>query len=122
MIPSDCKASLALFKLYSIVMAAALWGKNWCKKRIIVNSDNAATTEIINRHKSRILFIMKFVRKLVWLQAEHYFIIRARVIPGSLNLICDSICHFQIDKFRRLAPHADILPTKCLPASDLMLV
>ena len=48
---------------------------------------------------------MKFVRKLVRLQAERNFIIRARVIPGFLNLICDSICRFQIDKFRRLAPH-----------------
>ena len=60
MIPGDCKASMALFELNPIVMAVALWGKYLHRKRIIVNCDNVGTTEIINHHKSKIPFIMKF--------------------------------------------------------------
>lgn len=121
MIPSSCKASMALFELYPVVMAAVLWGKYWCKKRIVVNCDNAATVEIINKRRSKIPFIMKFVRKLVWYQASNNFVIRANFIVGSTNLIADSLSRFQIDKFHRLAPSADPQPTKCLPASELML-
>ena len=120
-IPADCKASMTLFELYPVVMAVALWSKNWQRKRILVNCDNVSTTEIINQHRSKIPFIMKFVRKLVWLQLQFNFVIRARAIPGSSNLIADAISRFQIDKFRQLAQQADRLPTTCLPASDLML-
>ena len=118
---SACKESMTLFELYPIVMAAVLWGHLWCKKRIIINSDSALTTEIINKHKCKDPFIMRFVRKLVWLQAEHNFVIRARWAPKYIDIICDSICHFQMDRFRGLAPTADKRPTKCLPVSDLML-
>ena len=120
-IPADCKASMTLFERYRVVMAVALWSKNWQRKRILVNCDNVSTTEIINQHRSKIPFIMKFIRKLVWLQLQFNFVIRARAIPGSSNLIADAISRFQIDKFRQLAPQADRLPITCLPASDLVL-
>ena len=121
MIPNDCKASMALFELYPIVMAAVLWGQEWCKKRIVVKCDNESACEIINKGRSRIPFIMKFIRKLVWCEAKYNFTIHASFIPGCTNLIADSISRFQIEKFRRLAPQADLQPTPCLSASELML-
>ena len=121
MIPDDCKASMALFELYPIVMSAVLWGHEWCKKRIIVKCDNESACEIINKGRSRIPFIMKFMRKLVWCEAKFNFTIRASFIPGCTNLIVDSLSRFQMEKFRRLAPQADLQATPCLPASELML-
>ena len=121
MIPNDCKASMALFELYPIVMAAVLWGQEWCKKRIVVKCDNESACEIINKGRSRIPFIMKFIRKLVWCEAKYNFTIHASFSPGCTNLIADSISRFQIEKSRRLAPQADLQPTPCLPASELML-
>ena len=38
------KDDMCRFELYPIVMAAALWGSDWCRKRIIVNCINAMTT------------------------------------------------------------------------------
>ena len=63
-IPADCKASMVLFKLYPIVMSVILWGQEWCKKRIIVKCDNESACEIINKRRSYIPFIIKFIRKL----------------------------------------------------------
>ena len=83
MIPEDCKASMALYELYYIVMAVVLWGDKWCRKRILVNCDNEATVEIINKGRSKIPFIMKFVRKLVWFEAKHNFVIRAKHIRSA---------------------------------------
>ena len=117
------KDDMCRFELYPIVMAAALWGSEWCRKRIIVNCINATKTEIINRHRCKSHLTMKFVRKLVWLQAKHNFVIRARWKPDDIiNIICDSICQFQIDRFRCLVPRADNRPTECLPVSALMQI
>ena len=120
-VPDDAKSSMALFELYPIVVATVLWGPLWCRKRIIVNCDNAATVEIINKGRSKVPFIMKFVRKLIWLEAKYNFIIRAKFIPGISNSISDALSRFQLQKFRRLAPQANPLPTSCPPASELML-
>ena len=119
--PQSCKASMALFELYPIVTAAVLWGDLWRRKRIVVHCDNSASVEIIKKRRSKIPFIMKFVRKLVWHQAQNNFVIRAKHIGTSSNTIADSLSRFQITKFRQLAPLADPEPTTCLPASDLML-
>ena len=35
-IPADCKASMTLFQLYPVVMAVALWSKNWQRKRTVI--------------------------------------------------------------------------------------
>ena len=120
LVPADTKASMALFELYPIVLAAVLWGHMWSRKRIVVNCDNASVVDIINCGRSKIPFIMKFVRKLIWLEAQYSFVIRARHISGVSNSIADSLSRFQFQKFHRLAK-ADRLPVKCPPASDLML-
>ena len=95
LVPKSCKVSLALFELYPIVMAAVLWGNEWCRKRIVVNCNNSASVEIINKRRSKIPFIMKFVRKLVWHQAKHYFIIRAGT--SSRSRTNDMSTSFRVD-------------------------
>ena len=94
MVPEDSKSSMALFELYPIVMTAVLWGHLWCRRKIVVNCDNASAVEIISRGRSKIPFIMTFVRKLVWLEAKYGFVIRARHIPGVSNSISDSLSRF----------------------------
>lgn len=121
MIPDNTKASMALFELYPIVMATVLWGHSGGRKKIIVNCDNAATVDIINKGRSKVPFIMKFVRKLIWLEAKHNFLIRAKFIPEKTNCISDALSRFNLQKFQRLAPQADQTPTPCLLASELML-
>ncbi len=63
-ITSDVVASMALYELLPIVMAAVLFGSEWEKKRIVVNCDNAATVDIINKGRSKVPFIQKFVRQI----------------------------------------------------------
>ena len=121
LVPEDAKSSMALFELYPIVMAAVRWGHLWCRKRIVVNCENASDVDIINKGRSKISFIMKFVRKLIWLEAQYSFILLARHISGVSNLISDSLSSLQFQTFRRLAPQADQTTTRCHPVSELML-
>ena len=95
-----------------IVIAAVLWGDKWCKKRIFVNCDNEATVEIIlNKGRSKLPFIMKFVRKLVWFEERHNFVVRAKHIYSAKKSIADAISRSQILTARRVMPSR---PVNCL--------
>lgn len=122
--PDELKAgdtSMALFELYPIVMACVLWGHQWGQKRILFHCDNEATVEIITKGRSKVCSIMRLVRKLTFHAALHNFVLHAVHIPGKSNNIADAISRFQMSRFRRLAPQADILPVPCLPATSLMM-
>ena len=121
LVPDDTKASIALFELYPIVVATVLWGPLWCRRKIIVNCDNAATVETLNKGRSKLPFIMKFVRKLIWLEAKYNFVIEAKFIPRISNSISDALFRFKLQRFQHLAPQADQTPTSCPAASELML-
>ena len=115
--------SMAFCELYPIVMACVLWGHSWARKRILFHCDNLATVEIIKKGRSKIPSIMKLMRMLTLNSATHNFIIHAEHIKGVNNNIADSISRFQMNRFRTLAPYADIpvLPTKCLSPQEVLM-
>ena len=117
----DEQTSMAFFELYPIVMACVLWGHHWGRKRIVFNCDNLATVEIINKGRSKIPSIMKLMRKLTYHSAMHSFIIHSQHIRTETNCIADSLSRYQMLRFRALAPHANLRPTPCLPAAELMM-
>ncbi len=113
--------SSALFELYPLVVAALLWGKEWSATSIIIHCDNEATVHCINKGRSHSPTLMPLLRRLIWISACEQFIITAKHIPGSKNLIADSLSRFAFQKFRTLAPEADPLPTPVPPYSELIL-
>ncbi|KAI4799727.1 hypothetical protein KUCAC02_016695 [Chaenocephalus aceratus] len=107
----------ALHKLYPIIIAAILWGHEWSRKAILIHTDNSAVVEILNKGRSRSLAIMQFLRRLTLISAQHQFILKAAHIPGHENGIADSLSRFQFQKFRNLAPEADLHPIPVPPFS-----
>ncbi|XP_071948885.1 uncharacterized protein [Antedon mediterranea] len=115
------KTSMAFFELYPIVMACVLWGNNWSRKRIMFFCDNMATVEIVSKGRSRIPDIMKLMRKLTYHSAIHNYHICATHIAGKHNVIADALSRHQMQKFRRLVPTANALPTPCVHHSELLM-
>lgn len=112
--------SMAFRELYPIVVAALLWGTMWTGKRILFHCDNAAVVEIINKRRSSDLPISSLVRTLCFCAATNNFDIYSCHVPGTNNVIADSLSRFQFDRFRAAAPNADNEPTEVPPISSVI--
>jgi hypothetical protein len=111
--------SIAFQELYPIVAAALLWGDQWCRKKIVFLCDNQATVAIVKKGRSKSSLINKLMRRLVFTAAAENFVFTARYLKGRDNTIADALSRFNNQKFRRLAPQANLHP--CQLPSDVMM-
>ena len=112
--------SIAWQELFAFVVACHLWVNFFSNKRIQFFCDNESVVSIVNTKRSRIPKVMDLVRHLTLLTLGFNFCIRAEHIEGKRNDIADSLPHFQIDRFRELAPHANRDP--CLVPPELLKI
>ncbi len=112
-------ASMAFRELYPIVAAAVVWGEHWKCKQIIFLCDNEATVNILNKGRSKCLYIMKLMRNMTWLALKQNFTFKSRHIPGKSNIIADALSRFQMERFRNAAPTANQFPERCPTESEV---
>lgn len=112
--------SIAWQELFAFVVACHLWAHEFSNKRILVFCDNESVVSIVNTKRSRIPRVMDLVRHLTLLTLKFNFYIRAEHIEGKKNDIADSLSRFQMDRFRKLAPHAD--QSACPVPSALLMI
>ena len=82
----------------------------WAFKRVNFLSDNHSVVAILRSDTSRAPAIMSLVRYLSLLKARHSSSFTETPARGKSSPI--NPCHFQFQRFRRLAPHADSIPTQ----------
>nr|DAA01994.1 TPA_exp: polyprotein [Danio rerio] len=114
--------SSALFELYPLVAASILWGDEWSASSILVHCDNEAVVQCINKRRSHSPALMPLLRRLIWTSAKKQFIITAKHVPGFHNQIADSLSRFLFQKFRMLAPEADLHPHPVPPYSEMIFL
>lgn len=108
--------SMAFQELFPIVMASVVFGNLWARKRLCFQCDNSATVAIINSRRSKKKKIMELMRRLVINACVHSFTFKAVWVDTKSNGIGDALSRcatssFQMQRFRRLAPEADLTPT-----------
>ena len=111
-LPTQISQSIEYKELFPIVVEAYLWGPQWASKRVSFPSDNRSVVDILQSGTSSAPTIMSLVRYLPLLAARHSFSFTASPVRGKSNPIADSQSRFQFQRFRRLAPHADSIPTQ----------
>ena len=76
---------------FTIVLAACRWAPFWSGYRVIVKSDSQVAAAILNKGSSRCPMIMAWIRYLFWLKEYFSFSLFVEHIPGSINILADSV-------------------------------
>ena len=82
------------------------------------SGDNESVVAVLKSGTSRDKNLMVLLRNLTMLAIRHSFSFTASSVRGKANPIADAPSRFQFQRFRRLAPHADSIPSP-IPASLL---
>lgn len=98
--------SIAWQELFPIYLACAVWGPFWCNRHVRFSCGNQAVVSIINAKSSKIPRIMDLLRPITLFTLQHNFTLTAVHLAGLQNGVADSLSHFQMERFRELAPEA----------------
>jgi hypothetical protein len=109
---------ITILEYFPILVAVHIWGKHLVNKQVLFKSDNQAVVNIINSQTSKSEKVMVLVRAFTLQCLRCNIVFRAEHVPGTSNLIADSLSRLQMDKFRKLAPNANQYPT---PVPDQLL-
>jgi len=75
----------------AVVQSVDRWAPQWCNSDVVVHTDSSVTKAIVNRGRSKSPLINCMLRRLFWLSVKYNFSIRAIHIPGTVNVIPDTI-------------------------------
>ena len=94
--------NIAYLEMWAIIVACKVWGSTILKgKKLVVQCDNEAVVEIINRGRSRDIFLQAALQEIVYLAAVHQFELRCVHIMGALNRIPDMLSRWPMGGSRR---------------------
>ena len=108
---SWAKISIAAKEFFPIMLAIEMWGHLLANHKLIIQSDNTAIVEILNKQTSKDQFIMRFVRRYVLACLRNNILVKAKHIPGKLNVIADLLSRSKLQEARRAAPQLEALPS-----------
>ena len=112
---SIASSSIAAKEFFPIVVAAAIWGAEWCGSTVRFYCDNLAVVEVLNRQAARDPLICHHLRSLFYISARFDFNVVARHTPGVANVAADAISRNNLSLFRSQVPGASLLPTPVSP-------
>ena len=98
-------SNIAILELYPICLALHLWAELLSNQCLTINSDNMSVVCVLNSFTSKEHTMMILLRRLALLTMQHNILIRAKHIPGSLNVITDFLSRNQVQKAKDNAPY-----------------
>ena len=114
-------ASIQVKELIPVVLASAMFGKEWAQKTVLFRVDNLAVVNIIKDTYSKEPHLMHLVRLLTFFAALYGFWFTSEHVPGKRNVLADAISRNDANFFLSQVPHATPLPTP-IPSPLLQLV
>jgi hypothetical protein len=93
---------ITLLEFYPIFVSIYLWGNYLSNKCILLNCDNMAMVYILNKNTSKDKNIMTLLRKFVIICMKYNIFIRAKHIPGKLNVIADFLSRSQVSEAKQI--------------------
>ena len=120
---SAAKYHIAVKELLPVVLAAAVWGKDWKGLDVTCHSDNQAVVAVIRSRTSKDPDIMLLFRSLSFIEARYEFFLSAKYIPGSCNELADDLSRNRLSSFLQKASNMSLKPTVIpQPLRDLLFI
>ena len=94
-------------EMFAIYAALTIWAPLLSNKQIIVHCDNLDVVTIWSKGTTKHSHIMHLIRLVFFICASHNINLIAKHIPGSYNILADSLSRLQVRKFRKLHPSAE---------------
>lgn len=93
------KLSMPFLELRAILLAVATWGQHWATRRIVLHTDCMPALHAINSRTSRDPAMAALVRQLMTYAARWRFDLRAKHVPGVLNVAADALSRDDLQGF-----------------------
>lgn len=92
--------SMPFLELYAILLAVATWGRHWATHKIVLHTDCMPALHAINSRTSRVPEMAALVRQLMLFAARWNFDLRAKHVPGVLNVAADALSRDDLQGFQ----------------------
>ena len=96
--------AIAMKELLPIVMAVALWGRQWSESHVLVMCDNMSVVCILRCKTSKDPSIMHLVRALHFFLAHWDIRLWADHVPGKVNTATDALSRNMMQVFHKQLP------------------
>ena len=103
--------SMPCQELFPIWVSIVVWADRLSGKRIMVHCDNASTVDFLNKGYTNKEPAATILRKIMLASMRGNFCLKAKHIPGKLNILADHLSRFKIQSFKECCSSADPLPT-----------
>ncbi len=103
-------SDITVLEYFPILVAIHIWGDELRNKKVLFKCDNSAVVHIINTQTCKSDRVMVMVRLLTLKCLQLNLVIKAEHVPGSSNVLADSLSRLQMRRFRELAPEAEQQP------------
>ena len=104
--------SIAPKELAPVILAAAVWGKQWAGKTVLFRCDNAAVVSCLRKGSAKDKQMLHLLRCLAFLAAQYDFTFTSSHVPGVCNQAADALSRNKTDVFLSLCPQVSREPTQ----------
>ena len=110
--------SIAAKELVPVVLACAIWGRQWQHKKVLVLCVNMAVVHIVNDFKCKDKILSHLLRPLYFFLAHNdiHYDLRAKHLEGKKNTAADAVSRNFMQVFYQALPKANCQPA-CIPAA-----
>ena len=103
--------SIAIKELVPIVIAVAIWGQKWARRRVLCHCDNAAVVAVVKSRYSKEPGLMHMLRCIFFMEAHFACMLSATHVPGAMNTRADELSRNRLSSFLSKVPSASRCPS-----------
>ena len=116
--PNICPLHINYKETFMVLQATKRWAPFWWGQRVVVKSDSEVAVAIVNKGTTPCPIMMDWLRELFWLSEYYAIHLTVEHIPGSANVIADSISRLD-ETCHRHALHAWL--SRCSSSTEDLL-